>query len=545
MGGTDKGGAAHSLGQSAERLLRRVASRQRSAAIARRTHLFTLVAAAAYLCVLLVTRLLGILPDVLGPLSLPAIPLAALLAALLTHARSGRHDAARAVDQSANTDDLFLTATCLSDSPGEYAPLVLQAADAGSHEVAPPSVIPFRWFAGTRNSVLALGAVALALHLVPTLDPFGYKEVRERRTRRRRELEESRKATEIRKAQLKKVRTAGLSPPVELALQELRASFQQMKPKEPSANMQRLGKHQQELGKLWRRAGEKLLPAKSNTALGEQRFGLRSPQAKTWNKQLSEGRTDAFRSELEDLQELAKKVAKATDPAERERLRRELKRRLQEAGRFASEAMGAHGIRSALARAMQQMNAGRAAELSGDALKAMLDSLELSVQELGMVEQALEDLQALEDALKALQIAQQCNQGEGLNGENASGCASMKDYAELYASLMKDGMVRGYGQGMKGPGTGAGGEAPEDDSLETKNKSEKASSSLAAGKILMQWQIDENAEPGAVREAYRQRLKEVKQGIDEAIVRERIPPGYHDGIRRYFDKLAAPTEKAE
>jgi len=501
-----------------------------------------LAACGVYLCALLAVRLLGILPDFFEPLSLPAIPLVALLAALLTHARPDRRAAARAVDRAADTDDLFLTATYLPTSPGEYAPLVLREADAGSRQVAPPSVVPFRWFTGTRNSVLALGAVALAVHLVPTLDPFGYKEVRERRERRRNELEESRKATEIRRAQLKKMRTAGLSPPVELALENLKTSFQQMKPQEPNANLQRLGKHQQELGKLWRKAGEKLLPARSGTALGEQRFGLRSPQAETWNKQLSEGRTEAFRSELKELQELAKKLAEATDPAERERLRRELKRRMQEAARFASDAMGSHGLRSALARALAQMNMGQAAELSGEALKAMLDSLELSAQELSLVEQALEDLQALEDALKALQMAQQCNRGEGLDGQDTAGCGTMADYAELYASLMARGMRRGYGPGMRGPGTGKGGQAPEDDSLDTDHKSEKANSSLTAGKILLQWQVDESAGPGTVKEAYRRRLQEVKQGVDEAIVRERIPPGYHDGIRKYFDKLGEERE---
>ncbi len=510
----------------------------------RRAHLFLVVSCGVYLCLLLLSRLLGILPGLFVPLSMAAIPAVALSGAMLTRRRPGRRGAARAVDRSAGTDDLFLTAASLPARPGEYAPLVVQAAEARSRKVAPPSVVPLRWYVGARNSMLALGAVALSVYFVPTLDPFGYKETRERSTRRRRELKETRKATELRRAQLEKARTEGLSPPVERALEDLKTTLRQMKPKESGTNLERMGKHQQELGKLWRKTGEELLPTKSGTALGEQSFGLRSPLAATWSKQLSQGKTAAFRSEMAKLKELAKKLGEATDPAERERLRRELKRRMKEAARFASEAMGSQGLQSALGRAMAQMNMGQAADLFGQALEGMLDSLELAGQELGMIEQALEDLQALEDALKTLQMAQQANRGKGLNGEDAAGCDTMADYAELYESLMAQGRQPGAGPGMQGPGRGEGNEAPEDDNQDTGHKREMSGSSLTAGEILLQWQIDETAEPGTVHDGYRQRLRQVKQGVDEAIVRERIPPGYHDGIRKYFDKLGEPGEAA-
>ncbi len=545
MAGTDKASGAQRPGEEAERLLGRVMSRQRWASVGRRFYISLLIVAALYLCLLLVTRLLGVLPDFFTPLSLSAIPLIALSVAILAGTRPDRHAAARAVDRAAGTDDLYLTATYLATNPSDYAPLVVHAADDHSRTIVPKAVVPYRWSRKAGHNVLAISVAAVALYFLPALDPFGYKEDRERHTRRRRELDESRRATEIRRAQLKKVDRAKLSTPVEMALEDLKTTFQQMKPNDQSGNLQRLGKHQQELGKLWRKTGQELLPAKSGVALADQHFGLRSPKAANWSKQLSEGRADAFKKELDELRDLAEKVGKATDRAERERMMRELKRRLQEAGRFASQEMASSGLNSALSRAMEQLNLGQTGEMSKEALEAMMESMDLSSEELALVESAMSDLAALEDALKTLQMAQQCNRANGLDGKGCAGCESLGDYASLYASLMAQGMEGGPGPGMRGPGMGEGGEAPEDNTLETDHKTEKSRSSLTAGKILLQWQIDENADPGTVRGNYSERMREVKQGVDEAIVRERIPPGYHDGIRRYFDKLGVAEKGKE
>jgi hypothetical protein len=34
-------------------------------------------------------------------------------------------------------------------------------------------------------------------------------------------------------------------------------------------------------------------------------------------------------------------------------------------------------------------------------------------------------------------------------------------------------------------------------------------------------------------------VREVKQGVSEAIQQEQVPPGYHDAIKKYFDTLPA------
>ena len=48
---------------------------------------------------------------------------------------------------------------------------------------------------------------------------------------------------------------------------------------------------------------------------------------------------------------------------------------------------------------------------------------------------------------------------------------------------------------------------------------------------------NEVGDRGSIDKKYSQQLTEVQQGVDEASLQERVPPGYHDGIKRYFDNL--------
>ena len=115
----------------------------------------------------------------------------------------------------------------------------------------------------------------------------------------------------------------------------------------------------------------------------------------------------------------------------------------------------------------------------------------------------------------------------------------MKGYADLYKKLLAEagGGGSGNGPGMKGPGTGEGGVAPEDDSLDTGFKKEQAPSHLVAGKTLLQWQTKAASEAGTASKDYQDSVQELKQGLSEAIRQEKVPAGYHDQIQRYFDTL--------
>ena len=101
---------------------------------------------------------------------------------------------------------------------------------------------------------------------------------------------------------------------------------------------------------------------------------------------------------------------------------------------------------------------------------------------------------------------------------------------------------------MGGSGTGEGDIAPEDPDAKTKFKSARSPSALRAGRMLLRWSQKGEAPPGEVTEAYRVLMREVKQGVSEAILRERVPPGYQRAIQRYFDSLerrgAPPAERS-
>ena len=74
-------------------------------------------------------------------------------------------------------------------------------------------------------------------------------------------------------------------------------------------------------------------------------------------------------------------------------------------------------------------------------------------------------------------------------------------------------------------------------------KSEQSKSAVVAGKMLMSMQQKGENEKGEVVRDYKALVQTVKQGAMEALNTEQIPPGYHDGIKSYFDALEKGKEK--
>jgi hypothetical protein len=50
------------------------------------------------------------------------------------------------------------------------------------------------------------------------------------------------------------------------------------------------------------------------------------------------------------------------------------------------------------------------------------------------------------------------------------------------------------------------------------------------------------SDKGDAKKEYKSLIQKVKQGYSEAILQEQIPPGYHDGIKSYFDNLDKSTK---
>jgi hypothetical protein len=557
--GEDSDADAFQGRSSLGRMIGRVRGRMAVARFGRWWYGSFLVCAAVYGVGLLISRLLFPLPVAIPPWTLLAIPIVSMLAAYVGHRRVTIADGARAMDEAEGTRDLFLTAVLLEKDAPTFSGLVHAAAAARCRDVKPHEVM--RWGCQTEvlRCVASLVILWLAMLWVPQLDPFGHVEVREKEQARREELSQTRKATEVQKARIVARKPAGkVSAETELRIEELKKTFASMDPGKRKHNFKALTKQQQELGKSWQRAKH------ASATLGalpklEQAFGAQSPKSKQWGKQLAQGQAEGLKQELRELQKLARKLKGLEDGAERRALERELSRRLQELSKFAGDKMSSRALAAALSRGLSQLKMGGASELSQEAMEALAESLELAEMELSQLQQSMNDLQALEEALRTLQMAQQCNQQNPLDGGACTNGSSMASYAELYQQILAQqaacgqcmgcmagtGCTKpgggGAGMGMGGPGQGEGGEAPEDDSLSTDYVDEKSRSAMRAGKMLMEWQTDESADRGRATADYDRQIQELREGISEAVVNEGVPPVYHETIRRYFDSLA-PTE---
>ena len=61
----------------------------------------------------------------------------------------------------------------------------------------------------------------------------------------------------------------------------------------------------------------------------------------------------------------------------------------------------------------------------------------------------------------------------------------------------------------------------------------------------MEWKTKGLSEKGEVSEEYQAAMQEIREGVDEAISKEKIPPGYHDIIKKYFSSEGQNQGAAE
>ncbi len=525
------------MGSRTRRLLERVADRQGIVSLGRRFHVFVLVIAGIYALLLLVSRLSGLIPDLFEWRTLLMLVGAALLLALVSRHQPMAREAAHVVDKRMDTRDLYLTTVLIEHSLGAYKPLVLRQAEEQASSIQPQKVVPYRWGAEARNVASALALVLAGVLFLPQLDPFGKEQERQRQVERRGQLDQSRKAAALRTAALVSKREEGqLAKQVQKAIEELKQTFQQAKPVDREANLQRLIDRQKELGQLWRKASEEKLKNALSQIPTAQRFGAGDmKKMEDWKQAMERGDAGPMKKELAELKELVDELAKQTEGSEGAELKKQIEQRLDNLADFAASEMNWQPLAGALARAMEQLEMSGLEGLGGEALKGLKESLDLVDLELADLAELMQDVQALEDALEALQLAKALNLLEGLDGGACAGCKGIGEYAALYAKLL--GIQRRIGPGMRGPGVGEGGIAPEDPTLQTSYKPERSKSALTAGKVLLSWKTRELSDPGQAKEEYLEYLEKVKHGVREAILHEQVPPGYHEAIRKYFDTM--------
>lgn len=527
------------------RLLSAVRRRLFLAAIGRLWYRSLLTLCVVYAVGLFVARLTGYGPQVFTWWSLLVLPAAALLSALALHRRPTAADAARAVDGWAGTKDLYLTLSMLNTSAGEYQPLVLLAAEQKAGSIVPQQVLPFEWQRKYWNLLWAPVAIVLGWVFLPQLDPFQNLAQANVIEQRKVRLDESKKATALRLAEVRKqAEEREASDPTELAVKDLQTAFNKTKPQEKKENLQALMAEQKKLGEMWRSLSESKLKdlLKNSDSLGDQQFGKAGDeQLKEMLEDLKNGSAESLKRELSAMKDALQKLAKTDDPAEKQKIEQELKQRMDKLERMARDKLGSPEMSAALKRAKEQLDLSKMQDLTPEALQAAMESMDLAGKEFEELAQSMKDMQQLEQALKTLQMAKKLNEQEMLDGEMAAGqCQSLADYEELYAQLLAEGMY-GDGEGMGDEGMGRGGAAPEDDSVKTGFKDEESKSQMTLGKVLMSMKTraaPDQDEPQAQAQ-YKAAVQQVKQGVNEAILQEQVPPGYVDGIKRYFDALDA------
>ena len=535
------------------KMLTRVASRLRLTAAGRSAYRTFVILCALYALLLLVSRLLGLIPDWFGPLSLVGVPVLAVLWGIALHRRATAAEAAETVDRSCGTKDLFLTAALLEEAPGEFKPLVARAAEERAPEIQPGQVVPFVWAKRLVTASVLLGVLFAGSRFLPQFDPFGQVAAAESSQTARRKLADSRTAAKKRIAQIKREQDRDVkAKEVKKAVTALKTAFNTMKPKRKKQNRIRLSQRQKKLAAQWRALRMKRLKDLMAHKPLSQQFGASNQQTlQKWTRQLQQGNMSGLRKEIASLQQDLQRLAKTKDPLERAKQRQKLRKRLQTLKQFASKRLNSKPLSAALARALDQLAMSKTNGLSSEALQGLSESLDLTQLELEQLAQSARDLKNLEEALKALQLAKQLNGLKPLDGKQCKSCNSLGDYQKLYAQLIsqcqgggKQPGGNGNGNGLGGPGHGRGGKAPEDDSVASKFKTERSRSAITAGKILLSLKTRGMGANVESRAKYRSAIKQVRQGVSEAVLQEQIPPGYLDGIKNYFDRIDSPARKS-
>lgn len=534
-----------------QRLLERVIWRLYAVRLARRSFTWFVVAATVYAIALLTARLTGLIQDVFAPETLWSIPGAALLLGLLTTRRPTLELAARQTDTRQGTKDLFLTLTMLDRCTGDYKPLVGRDAEQRAKSLQAEQVVPFDWqkpsLLGGLVAPCVIGLLALGIVFLPALDPFAVQAQAQEEATRAERLAQSRKETEVRKTQLtqRKELDNENSEEVAQALERLEADFRKMRKDQKIPNAERLAVNQKDLGEKWRKLNAEQLKDLMNSENLDQRFGGEdAEQFREWQKELQQGSSEAMEQAMEELKEDLQQLAQTDDPVERSELMRKMEKQIREMSEFAANEAGSPQLAAALQRAMDQMEAlqnSDSQELEAEALAALEESMELAQMEAQDLAQAARDLKSLEEALNLISMAKQLNAEEMLDGEGSESAQSLADYAEMYAQMMSD--MEGMGE-LGGEGFGEGGEAPEDESVDTDFVDETSKSAIQKGKILLSMKTKGLSDTGEANKEYREAIQDVKQGAAEAIEQEDIPPGYVEAIQSYFDKIETIDESA-
>jgi hypothetical protein len=565
---------------STEMLLAAVCKRLRINAFFKRFLKIFIILTSIYFLALFLNRFTGVTSDVFD-LKLAALPLVlSLLITWLLPQKITLVDSARCIDHHAQTDDLFLTQCSISSASGEFKTLLSSQAEKKAKSLDEKLIIPLNWLPSLKAfALLMIPLVLLSLYL-PQFDPFGKEGIRQKVEQKKKVIEEERTITKKRLAVLKKQKELPSSS--DEIKKELTKIFKDFKKAKPQQQVKKIRDERRKIAKAWSDKNRDLQSEKKST-LRTQSFGAMNDKMRQISKDLKNGETKSASEKLNNIIKELKELSESSDPGNQDKMAK-LKQDMADIKDMLNNELGADSVKAAIDRALRQMN-----ELDDESLQALKDaakSMELSQRELQRLQKMMDEMKELQKMMQtaqnAEQYAQQKQGGKGKEGQNSPEYENFEEYEKFFNQQASQGQACGDcsgsglcetcngtgktkdgktcpdckgkgsckpcgGSGKKpgagqmmasGTGTGnpgkGGGIPGENDDAQTGLKQEQSKSKNKAGKILMQWKTKGLSDKGEVTVEYQDAVKEIQAGVDEAIVKENIPPGYHDVIKKYF-----------
>ena len=575
--------------------LERVTGRLWLASLGRTWASVTLGLGVVCLLMLLIRRLGGLGTDWFVVKLLAGVPVGAALIAVLVVRKPMVLTAARRIDACCGASDLFLTLVQLEASAGEYQPVIAQQADLLAVNVVPAAVVPWNWQRPVAALSVSLGVLVAASLFLPQLDPFGAVDSAAAAVAVRRDLQESRRETTSRLAELSTRReSATLADEIDQSLAELAAKLRQLTADRSSSGLKELDARQREIQARWRdtrsddEVSRVLEQAQATQLLGES-----DQRTRQWVEELAEGQAPSIDEAFDSLGSELEKLESVSGGAERQLLAQQIRQAMAELQRFAGNQLQSQPMEAAMKRAMSQLDSSRLDQgLKTESVEASKESLKLAQAELHEIASDAGQLASLEQALDAIQSAKQLAQTEGAQPSDSSrkNEATIQNFVEQYADLQGDAGKRQSGAGPPPSGESQGGTpeqqvassegqsdsdasgkagssqsdskanasegssaehgpgrstARENQLAETEFRDSREAATLDASRRLMAMRRQGLAAAGESSQEYRELVRSLQKRVSTAIEVEEIPPGYVAGIRSYFDALDQRTVEVQ
>lgn len=501
--------------------------------------------------------------------------------------RAKNIEVARELDERAGLKESLSTALCVSGSTDPWAVAVLETARERASKVHVRSAIPMR---APRVLPVPLASVcALVIVWFSLPEEFTWTKASEQK----REREELVAVKADIQARQEKLQEALQKAKVDIADEDgPKAEGENATPMTPEdlqrAAIKKIQRVQDRLEEM-----KKGSDSKAMDAMKEKMNQLRQPGPGPLNEMTKALQQGDFAKAKEKLDELGEKMRdNKVSPEEKQQLqqqldklaqqlqkaaedRKDLEKKLQEAGLTPEQAKQAAASPEAMQKAMenaqnltpeqkqQLAEMAKAAQQASEQCKGMgeqmsemakaaqgqglnaqmMEGMEALAGQLSELEAMEADLQAMEAAMAEAkaQLAGLC-QGMG-DGDGTGGKSKIGELGKV--GQWKAGESNGGGSGTGGPGKGNGVGTPEEEAAFTK-KTEKASTKLGAGPIISQKLVQgDSIRGGSAVQEFSQAVEVAGQEATEAIDNQLVDREWHDPIKHYFGRLEARVREAK